>query len=67
MATSKEAWKIYDHVKARLGPEVMLRFNLSIEGFEKQIQSCVGPAIDREAATEIIIKLFDVQWENLKE
>jgi len=64
---SKEAWKIYDHVKAKLGPEVMLMQNFTAEGFERQIQSCIGPAIDRQAATDIIIKLFDVQWANLKE
>lgn len=64
---SKEAKQIYDHVMAKLGPEVMKQFGHTVEKFEKQLDACVGPHINREAAADIIIKMFDIQWQNLKE
>lgn len=45
----------------------MDKFSLTPEGYDKALDGCVGPAIDRDAAADIIIKFFDIQWQNLKE
>lgn len=66
MAT-KEAKQIYNHLLSRLGPEVMTEFGHTVEKFDKQLDLCVGPHINRQAAADIIIKFFDIQWGNLKE
>lgn len=65
MATS-QAHRIYTYVENHIGKEVMKQFGLTLEGFDKQLDECVGPAINRDDAADIIIKLFKVQWENLE-
>lgn len=64
---SKQATRVYEHVKKFLSKEVMDKFSLTPEGYDKALDGCVGPAIDRDAAADIIIKFFDIQWQNLKE
>jgi hypothetical protein len=66
MATS-QAHRIHTYVENQLGKEVMKQFGLTLERFDKQLDECVGPVINRDDAADIIIKLFKVQWENTKE
>lgn len=67
MAASKQAHKVYEYAKGFLSAEVMVKFNLTPEGYDKALDACVGPHIDRDMAADIMIKMFKIQWENLKE
>jgi hypothetical protein len=65
---SKEAQKIYDRLKARIGEELMVRNNHTVERYDNlltQIQQ-QGTFTKAEAA-DIIIRYQDIQWDNLKE
>ena len=64
---SKQAHRIHSYVESKLGKEVMEKSGFTLARFDKQLDECVSPVIDRDAAADIIIKLFKIQWENLKE
>lgn len=71
---SKQAHHIQSHILAKLGDTVADQFGnvkrtvdlFPLKRLDKQLDECIGPHINRDDAADIIIKLFDVQWNNLK-
>lgn len=66
----EEARRVFDHCKEFLQlPDDFLRDNygLSVDRIADNIRNSTGPKMDEKYVADTIIKLFDIQWKNLKE
>ncbi len=68
MGVKDEAKRVLDHLRRHIGPEAMAQHNHTQERYEALLWQIRNKGtFNAKQAADIMIKMLDAQWANLKE